>query len=122
MLTLTQTVTLTINLQVRVVKIPGGGIHDSSVVRGMVLKRDAEGTIKRVTDAKVAVFAQGIDTAGTETKVLSPTSAAPAEQDDVVCADNSLHSRVSALQRTVQTVAHSSIYATSPVVGARLAS
>ena len=54
--------------QVRVVKIPGGGIHDSSVVRGMVLKRDAEGTVKRVTDGKVAVFAQGIDTAGTETK------------------------------------------------------
>ena len=50
------------------VKIPGGGIHDSSVVRGMVLKRDAEGTVKRVTDGKVAVFAQGIDTAGTETK------------------------------------------------------
>ena len=33
-------------------KIPGGGIHDSSVVRGMVLKRDAEGTVKRVTDGK----------------------------------------------------------------------
>ena len=59
------------------VKIPGGGIHDSSVVRGMVLKRDAEGTIKRVTDAKVAVFAQGIDTAGTETKVLSQSQQRP---------------------------------------------
>ena len=58
-----------LRLQVRVVKIPGGGIHDSSVVRGMVLKRDAEGTVKRVADGKVAVFAQGIDTAGTETKV-----------------------------------------------------
>ena len=67
---------LTLSLQVRVVKIPGGGIHDSSVVRGMVLKRDAEGTIKRVTDAKVAVFAQGIDTAGTETKVGFPAQSA----------------------------------------------
>ena len=27
---------------VRVVKIPGGGVHDSAVVRGMVLKRDTE--------------------------------------------------------------------------------
>lgn len=53
---------------VRVVKINGGGLHDSHVVRGMVLKRGAEGTIEAVKDGKVAVFAQGIDTAGTETK------------------------------------------------------
>lgn len=51
------------------VKIAGGGIHDSTVVKGMVLKRDTEGTIKHVANGKVAVFAQGIDTAGTETKV-----------------------------------------------------
>lgn len=54
---------------VRVVKVPGGGVTDSAVVRGMVLKRDAEGTVKRVENAKVAVFAQGIDTSSTETKV-----------------------------------------------------
>lgn len=53
---------------VRVVKIPGGGVSDSAVVRGMVLKRDTEGTVKRVVNAKVAVFAQGIDTSSTETK------------------------------------------------------
>lgn len=53
------------------VKIAGGGIHDSTVVKGMVLKRDTEGTIKHVANGKVAVFAQGIDTAGTETKVGS---------------------------------------------------
>jgi hypothetical protein len=34
-----------------------------------VLKRDAEGTVKRVENAKVAVFAQGVDTTSTETKV-----------------------------------------------------
>ncbi len=56
---------------VRVVKVPGGGLHDSSVVQGMVLKRDVEGTIKTVHTAKVAVFAQGVDTAGTETKVCT---------------------------------------------------
>ena len=46
----------------------GGGLHDSHVVKGMVLKRDVEGTIKSVSDARVAVFAQGVDTTATETK------------------------------------------------------
>ncbi len=51
---------------VRVVKIVGGAIHDSTVVNGMVLKRDAEGTVKEAKDAKVAVYAQAVDTAGEE--------------------------------------------------------
>lgn len=34
------------------------GLPDSSVVKGMVLRRDTEGTVKSVKDAKVAVFAQ----------------------------------------------------------------
>jgi T-complex protein 1 subunit theta len=54
---------------VRVVKIPGGALPGSSVVKGMVLRRDTEGTVKSAEAAKVAVFAQGIDTAGTDTKV-----------------------------------------------------
>ncbi|KAK4432212.1 T-complex protein 1 subunit theta [Sesamum alatum] len=53
---------------VRVAKLLGGGLHDSIVVRGMVLKTDAVGTIKRVEKAKVAVFAGGVDTTATETK------------------------------------------------------
>ncbi len=59
---------------VRVVKIAGGGAHDSRVVKGVVIKRGTEGSIKDVTDAKVAVFAQGVDTASTETKVPAHTS------------------------------------------------
>ena len=55
---------------VRVVKITGSGAYNSSVVKGIVIKRDTEGTVKSVTDAKVAVFAQGVDTSSTETKVL----------------------------------------------------
>lgn len=55
----------------RVVKITGSGAYNSSVVKGIVIKRDTEGTIKSVTDAKVAVFAQGVDTSSTETKVSS---------------------------------------------------
>lgn len=56
---------------VRVIKITGSGAYNSSVVKGIVIKRDTEGTVKGVTDAKVAVFAQGVDTSSTETKVQS---------------------------------------------------
>jgi len=65
---------------VRVVKVPGGGVTDSAVVRGMVLKRDAEGTVKRVENATVAVFAQGIDTSSTETKVRLKESLRPSTE------------------------------------------
>lgn len=53
---------------VRVVKIQGGGIRDSRVVKGLVLKRGVEGNVTCVENAKIAVFAQGVDTLGTETK------------------------------------------------------
>ncbi|KAG0566798.1 hypothetical protein KC19_7G088700 [Ceratodon purpureus] len=53
---------------VRVVKILGGGINDSQVVRGMVLKSESVGTIKVAKNAKVAVFGGGVDTSATETK------------------------------------------------------
>lgn len=39
---------------VRVAKLLGGGLHNSCVVRGMVLKNDAVGSIKRVEKAKVS--------------------------------------------------------------------
>lgn len=38
---------------VRVAKLLGGGLHDSTIVRGMVLKSDAIGSIKRIEKAKV---------------------------------------------------------------------
>ncbi|XP_075517841.1 T-complex protein 1 subunit theta-like [Primulina tabacum] len=53
---------------VRVAKLLGGGLHDSTVVQGIVLKNDAVGTIKRIEKAKVVVFAGGVDTSATETK------------------------------------------------------
>lgn len=53
---------------VRVVKIPGSGLTDSSVVKGMVLRRDTDGSIKHIENAKVACYAQGVDTASTDTK------------------------------------------------------
>jgi T-complex protein 1 subunit theta len=53
---------------VRVAKLVGGGVGDSSVVAGMVLKNDAVGSIKHAYKAKIAVFGAGIDTSATETK------------------------------------------------------
>lgn len=53
---------------VRVVKIMGGGLSSSRVIRGMVFGREPEGTCHKVSNAKVGVFTCGIDIAQTETK------------------------------------------------------
>ncbi|KAJ1538309.1 T-complex protein 1 subunit theta, partial [Cladochytrium tenue] len=53
---------------VRVVKILGGSIHDTSVVRGMVFGREAEGVVTNATKAKIALFSCPIDVSLTETK------------------------------------------------------
>ena len=53
---------------VRVVKIMGGSLANSKVVRGMVFGREPEGDVKKVTKAKVVVFTSALDVAQTETK------------------------------------------------------
>ncbi|CAD5226986.1 unnamed protein product [Bursaphelenchus xylophilus] len=53
---------------VRVVKILGAGVGSSHVMNGMVFRRGAEGDIKRVSNARVAVFACPFDLTQTETK------------------------------------------------------
>ncbi|KAF5184744.1 T-complex protein 1 subunit theta [Thalictrum thalictroides] len=53
---------------VRVAKLVGGGLQNSSIVRGMVLKHDSVGSIKKMEKAKIVVFAGGVDTSATETK------------------------------------------------------
>jgi T-complex protein 1 subunit theta len=53
---------------IRVVKIMGGSIEQSRVVRGMVFGREPEGTTKKATKAKVGVFSCPIDISQTETK------------------------------------------------------
>lgn len=53
---------------VRVAKMIGCSVGDSQVVRGLVVQRDAEGTIKHVEDAKIAVFGTSIEASSTETK------------------------------------------------------
>ncbi|WFD32656.1 T-complex protein 1 subunit theta [Malassezia sp. CBS 17886] len=53
---------------VRVVKIMGGSLAQSRVVRGMVMGRVPEGAVTSASAAKVAVFACGLDVSQTETK------------------------------------------------------
>jgi T-complex protein 1 subunit theta len=53
---------------IRVVKIMGGSLEQSKVVKGMVFAREPEGTIKKVQKAKVGVFSCPVDISQTETK------------------------------------------------------
>lgn len=53
---------------IRVVKIMGGSLDQSRVVKGMVFPREASGSVKKVVKAKVGVFACPIDISQTETK------------------------------------------------------
>jgi len=53
---------------VRVCKILGSGIEKSEVVHGMVFKRNVEGTVTKVENAKVVVLTCPVDIATTETK------------------------------------------------------
>lgn len=46
----------------------GGGLHDTKVITGMVVKRAAEGNITSAENCKVAVFACPLDIGRTETK------------------------------------------------------
>ena len=53
---------------VRVAKIIGGSIADSQVVKGLVVQRDAVGSVKSVSNAKIAVFGCPVEASSTETK------------------------------------------------------
>uniref|UniRef100_A0A7S2RZC7 CCT-theta n=1 Tax=Rhizochromulina marina TaxID=1034831 RepID=A0A7S2RZC7_9STRA len=52
---------------VRVVKLIGGNVEQSSVIRGMLLARSVEGTITKVDAAKITVFGCGLESESTET-------------------------------------------------------
>lgn len=53
---------------IRVVKIMGGSLAQSRVVKGMVFGREPEGAVKNVEKAKVGVYSCPIDISQTETK------------------------------------------------------
>jgi T-complex protein 1 subunit theta len=53
---------------VRVVKILGGAVEQSRVVKGMVFGREPDGSVKKAVKAKVGVFTCPVDISKTETK------------------------------------------------------
>jgi T-complex protein 1 subunit theta len=53
---------------IRVVKIMGGSLEQSKVVKGMVFAREPEGIVKKAKKAKVGVFSCPVDISQTETK------------------------------------------------------
>lgn len=53
---------------IRVAKILGGSITDSSVVNGAVVVRNAEGAVKKVKDARVAIYSCDFESTQSETK------------------------------------------------------
>jgi len=53
---------------IRVVKIMGGSLEQSKVVKGMVFGREPDGSIKKAVKAKVGVYSCPIDISQTETK------------------------------------------------------
>ncbi|KAL8855024.1 MAG: hypothetical protein Q9221_000221 [Calogaya cf. arnoldii] len=53
---------------IRVVKIMGGSLEQSRVVKGMVFGREPDSSTKRAKNAKVGVFSCSIDISQTETK------------------------------------------------------
>ncbi|RMX39663.1 hypothetical protein pdam_00003977 [Pocillopora damicornis] len=53
---------------VRVAKILGSGLHSSEVVQGMVFKREVEGDINSLQNAKIVAFSCPLDAMTTETK------------------------------------------------------
>ena len=53
---------------IRVVKIMGGSLEQSKVVKGMVFGREPDGKVKKAKNARVGVFSCPIDISQTETK------------------------------------------------------
>lgn len=53
---------------IRILKVLGADLYSSEVMPGMAFKKDVEGTISRVANAKIAVFTCPIDNLLTETK------------------------------------------------------
>ena len=53
---------------VRICKILGSGVLNSSVMQGMVLKREVEGVVTKANQCKIALYSCPIDISTTETK------------------------------------------------------
>ena len=54
--------------QIRMAKLRGGDVRESSVMKGLIVMRPSETTIQALAESKVAVFNCGLEMAQTETK------------------------------------------------------
>jgi T-complex protein 1 subunit theta len=53
---------------VRIAKIRGGSVNQTTVIKGMVVLRDTEGIVKQMKNAKIIVFGCGFEASATEAK------------------------------------------------------
>jgi T-complex protein 1 subunit theta len=53
---------------IRVAKVLGGSIHDSTVIKGIIIRRPPQSKVRRAAKAKVAIFGTSVEAAQTETK------------------------------------------------------
>lgn len=56
---------------VRVAKSLGGSVEDSYVVKGFVVRREVMGSIRKVVNARIAVYATGFELGQTDTKMAT---------------------------------------------------
>ncbi|XP_033112860.1 T-complex protein 1 subunit theta-like [Anneissia japonica] len=85
---------------IRVAKILGSGMLQSSVVQGMVFKRNVEGDVVKADDAKIAVYSCPIDTAHTETKGTVLIKTAKELKNYSKGEENSLEEQIKAIADT----------------------
>ncbi|XP_071955274.1 T-complex protein 1 subunit theta-like [Antedon mediterranea] len=85
---------------VRVAKILGSGMLQSSVIQGMVFKRNVEGNIVKADDAKIAVYSCPIDIAHTETKGTVLIKTAKELKNYSKGEENSLEEQIKAIADT----------------------
>jgi T-complex protein 1 subunit theta len=84
---------------IRVAKVLGGGITDAQVIRGIVLTKDAEGTIKQLQNAKVAVYAQGLEIEKTDTKGKVWIEKASELENYAKTEENALEAKIKAIKQ-----------------------
>eukprot|EP00041_Stephanoeca_diplocostata_P010625 m.169219 g.169219 ORF g.169219 m.169219 type:complete len:552 (-) comp18235_c1_seq1:421-2076(-) len=85
---------------VRVVKVPGQGILSSSVLKGMIFKREANGTTNSVEKAVVAVYTGAVDWLQTETKGTVLIKSAAELKDFSKGEESLLEAQVKAIKAT----------------------
>eukprot|EP00112_Aurelia_sp_Birch-Aquarium-sp1_P010780 Seg2292.2 transcript_id=Seg2292.2/GoldUCD/mRNA.D3Y31 product="T-complex protein 1 subunit theta" protein_id=Seg2292.2/GoldUCD/D3Y31 len=85
---------------VRVSKILGAGMHASEVIRGMVFIREAEGDVRKVENAKIAVFSCAFDSETTETKGTVLIKTAEELKNFSKGEENILEAQISAIAAT----------------------